>query len=60
MISIEAEHVNYFDTPYDEPTGFVDFMAYQPTDAVIQFKGKEETGSSFYEYLVSDVALFLG
>jgi hypothetical protein len=57
IVSVEAELVNYFDTPFVEPTGFVDFMAYQPTDAVIEYKGKAETGSSFFEYLVSDIAL---
>ncbi len=60
IVYVEAELVNNFDTPFVEPTGFVDFMAYQPDGAVIRYKGKTETGSSFYEYLVSDFALLLG
>ena len=56
VVSIGTELVNYFDTPADEPIGFVDFMSYQPSSALIQYKGKKktETGSSFSEYLVSD------
>jgi len=55
IVSVGAELLNYFDTPTDEPAGFVDFMAYQPSGAVIRYMGgKTETGSSFSEYLVSD------
>lgn len=38
--------------PYD--VGFVDFMAFQPDNAIIQYNGDVETGSAFYEYMVSD------
>ena len=37
--------------------GFVDFMAFQPKNAVIQYNGDVETGSAFYEYLVSDLGV---
>lgn len=36
------------------PYGFVDFMSHQPDGATIEYKGDTETGSAFYEYLVSD------
>jgi hypothetical protein len=60
MVSVESEAVLYFDTPYALPMGFVDFMAFQPTDALIEYKGNVETGSSFYEYTVGDFALQIG
>ncbi len=54
-ITINAETVIYFN--YSKPTtdaGFFDFMAFQPNNAKIQYKGNIEEGSAFYEYLVSD------
>lgn len=40
--------------PTPLPSGFVDFMSHQPDDATIEYNGDTETGSAFYEYLVSD------
>lgn len=57
-IILNAENVIYFD--YSDPInafGFVDFMAFQPDGATIQYKGNIEEGSAFYEYLVSDMGV---
>ena len=57
-ITLDAETVIYFDK--SDPiyaTGFVDFMAFQPDSATIQYKGNIEEGSAFYEYLVSDMGV---
>ena len=58
-ITINAETVIYFNN-FSDPTtaaGFIDFMAFQPNDATIQYKGNIEEGSAFYEYLVSDMGV---
>jgi len=39
--------------------GFVDFMAFQPDGAAIQYNGNIEEGSAFYEYLVTDMGVVL-
>ena len=57
-VTINAENVVYFNQ--SDPinaTGFVDFMAFQPDGATIQYKGNIEEGSAFCEYLVSDWGL---
>ncbi|MEA3294962.1 MAG: hypothetical protein U9P81_08325 [Euryarchaeota archaeon] len=57
-VKIEPESVVHFDRSNDPepfgPIGYLDFMCFQPDDAVIQYNGKIEQGSAFYEYLVSD------
>jgi len=61
-IAINAENVIYFNQSHPGPTnpiGFVDFMAFQPDSATIQYKGNIEEGSAFYEYLVSDIGALL-
>jgi hypothetical protein len=60
-VTINAENVIYFDQSNPDPTnpiGFVDFMAFQPDGATIQYKGNIEEGSAFHEYLVSDLGVF--
>jgi hypothetical protein len=54
-VTVSAEITIYF-TRSDpkNATGFVDFMAFQPDNAAIQYNGNVESGSAFYEYLVSD------
>jgi len=54
-ITINAENVVYFDQSHPADIGFVDFMAFQPDGATIQYKGNIEEGSAFSEYLVSDI-----
>ena len=57
-VTVNPETVVYFDQ--SDPinaTGFVDFMAYQPDGATIQYNGNIEEGSAFYEYLVTDMGL---
>ena len=58
-ITLDAETVIYFNQSYPpvNPIGFVNFMAFQPGGATIQYKGNIEEGSAFYEYLVSDWGL---
>jgi len=56
-ITINAENVICFNQSKPDPIGFVDFMAFQPDGATIQYKGNIEEGSAFYEYLVSDWGL---
>jgi len=60
VVSVSADNMHYFDTPYEEPTGFVDFMAYQFEGSQIQYRGTNEIGSSFFEYMVTDIALLFG
>ena len=59
-ITLNAETVVYFNQsdpdPFN-PIGFVDFMAFQPDGATIQYNGNIEEGSAFYEYLVSDLGV---
>ncbi len=57
-VTLDAENVIYFNQ--SDPInaiGFVDFMAFQPNGATIQYNGNIEEGSAFYEYLVSDWGL---
>jgi hypothetical protein len=56
-ISINAQSVAQLDKaslPDEQPLGFVDFMAFQPEEATIEYKGNTEKGSAFYEYMISD------
>ncbi|NOQ34068.1 MAG: hypothetical protein GQ567_07765 [Methanosarcinales archaeon] len=53
-ITINAENLIYFNQSRPGNIGFVDFMAFQPDGATIQYKSNIEEGSAFYEYLVSD------
>ncbi|ADI75128.1 conserved hypothetical protein (plasmid) [Methanohalobium evestigatum Z-7303] len=61
-VTITASQVAEFDydpvSPFGKPVGFVDFMSHQPDGALIEYKGDRETGSAFYEYLVSDRVLW--
>ena len=54
-VTVNAENVIEFNYPYLINMGFVNFMAFQPDDAVIQYNGSIEAGSAFYEYFVSDM-----
>ena len=57
-VTLDAKTVVYFNR--SDPInaiGFVDFMAFQPNGATIQYNGNIEEGSAFYEYLVSDWGL---
>jgi hypothetical protein len=56
-ITLDAKTVIYFNQSKPDPIGFVDFMAFQPDGATIQYKGNIEEGSAFYEYLVSDMGV---
>ncbi len=56
-VTVNAENVIDFDMIHLANIGFVNFMAFQPDDAVIQYKGSIEVGSAFYEYLVSDMGV---
>ncbi|MGV8077673.1 MAG: hypothetical protein ACP5N0_10370 [Methanosarcina sp.] len=60
-ISINAQSIVQLDKssqPNGQPVGFVDFMAFQPDEATIEYRGNLEHGSAFYEYLVSDWSIF--
>jgi hypothetical protein len=52
-VTINAEIV--IDSRFNPITaiGLVDFMAFQPDDAAIQYDGNIEEGSAFYEYSVT-------
>jgi len=54
-VTLNAESVVDFDLIHPANMGFVNFMAFQPDDAVIQYNGSIEVGSAFYEFLVSDM-----
>jgi hypothetical protein len=57
-VNVNARSLVYFNsTNPSEKSGFVDFMAFQPDDATIQYNGNIESGSAFYEYLVSDIGV---
>jgi len=58
-VTINAETVIYFNQSKPDNIGFVDFMAFQPDGATIQYNGNIEDGSAFYEYLVSDIGAML-
>jgi hypothetical protein len=58
IVTINAENVISFDRSNPQTaTGFIDFMAYQPNGAELQYKGNSEKGSAFYEYLVTDMGV---
>ena len=57
VVTLNAENVVYFNQSKPDNIGFVDFMAFQPDGATIQYKGNIEEGSAFYEYLVSDMGV---
>jgi len=59
-VTLDAETVINFvqsDPNPANPIGFVDFMAFQPDSATIQYNGNIEEGSAFSEYLVSDMGV---
>ena len=56
-VTVNAENVIDFDMIHLANMGFVNFMAFQPDDAVIQYNGSIEAGSAFYEYFVSDMGV---
>ena len=50
----------YFVRPLPGNSGFVDFMSFQPDQASLQYRGHRlEWGSSFVEYLVSDLGALM-
>jgi hypothetical protein len=55
-VTVNAESILYFNAS-NPPSGFVDFMAYQPEDATIKYQGRTEEGNAFFEYLVSDMGI---
>jgi hypothetical protein len=58
IVTINAENVINLDrSDLTTATGFIDFMAYQPNGAKIQYNGNIEKGSAFYEYLVTDMGV---
>ncbi|NOR60856.1 MAG: hypothetical protein GQ469_09565 [Methanosarcinales archaeon] len=59
IVTLNAENVVYFNQSKPDNIGFVDFMAFQPNGATIQYKGNIEEGSAFSEYLVSDIGALL-
>ena len=56
-VSINANSVVDFNISRPTNIGFVDFMAFQPDNATIQYNGDVEMGSAFYEYMVSDMGV---
>lgn len=56
-ITLNPETVIDFDRSEPNKIGFVDFMAFQPVGATIQYNGNIAEGSAFYEYLVSDLGV---
>jgi len=59
-INVEAKSVVQFDAAsYPENLlGFIDFMAFQPCTASIEYEGDIEHGSAFYEYMITDWGAF--
>jgi hypothetical protein len=58
-LSITAQSVVQLDrSSQEQPVGFVDFMSFQPDEATVEYKGASEQGSAFYEYMISDWAIF--
>lgn len=57
VVSVNAQQTIIFDTPYDIPAGFVDFMSYQSRSGTIRYQHDIQHGSSFSEYLVSDLSV---
>jgi hypothetical protein len=54
-VTVNAENVINFQgfNPIIGNAGFVDFMAFQPDNATIQYNGDIEEGSAFYEYSIT-------
>ena len=54
-VTVNAESVIDFrrSNPTTARFGFIDFMAFQPDNAAIQYRGNVEKGSAFYEYLIT-------
>lgn len=52
-VTIELQNIAYFNSIVGDQSVFVDFMAYQPENAKIEYKGNMKRGSAFNEYLVS-------
>ena len=55
-INVEAQSVVQFDAASypGDLVGFIDFMAFQPCTASIEYEGDIEHGSAFYEYMITD------
>ncbi|HJH29995.1 MAG TPA: hypothetical protein C5S51_09955 [Methanosarcinaceae archaeon] len=53
-VTVNASSVVDLNMSRPDKIGFIDFMAFQPENAIIQYNGDVEMGSAFYEYLVSD------
>ncbi len=57
-VTVNPETVVYYNQSDPANTiGFVDFMAYQPDGAAIQYHSDIEEGSAFHEYLVTDMGV---
>jgi len=54
-VSVYSDNVAVFDRRNPNLIGFLDFMAYQTTGAVIKRNNHRYEGDAFYEYLVSDL-----
>ncbi len=52
-VTVEAQNVVCFNSIVGDQSVFVDFMAYQPENAKIEYNGNMKRGSAFNEYLVS-------
>lgn len=52
-VTVEAQNVVCFNSFVGDQSEFVDFMAYQPENAKIEYNGDMKRGSAFNEYLVS-------
>ncbi|WP_255336203.1 hypothetical protein [Methanosarcina sp. KYL-1] len=60
-IDMEAQSVVQFDAASypEDRVGFIDFMAFQPLTASIEYDGNIEHGSAFYEYMITDWGAFV-
>ncbi len=60
-INVEAQSVVQFDAASypEDRVGFIDFMAFQPCTASIDYEGDIEHGSAFYEYMITDWGAFV-
>jgi hypothetical protein len=58
-VTVNAKTLVYFNfsNPAIDNSGLVDFIAFQPDNAAIQYNGNIEKGSAFYEYFVSDMGV---
>ncbi|WP_440955140.1 hypothetical protein ACSAZK_16670 [Methanosarcina sp. Mfa9] len=61
QINVEAQSVVQFDAASypEDHVGFIDFMAFQPCTASIEYEGDIEHGSAFYEYMITDWGAFV-